>query len=158
MIQHPETTMPEDQLKSAYADLLLTLARDEPEALERAAQTLAGDATRFAAALPDGSLGAQLARTYLAFTGNHAAAAPAEGMQVFTFSYPSHVVFDVTGAGGVRAARRLARRSIAAMLESDEPVAGIDGVLPAQPEISNVVVWLGSPSADKDVLELEAIG
>ena len=55
MIQHPETTLPEDQLRNGYADLLLALARDEPEALARAAETLAGDAARHAAALPGGS-------------------------------------------------------------------------------------------------------
>ncbi|HEU4454973.1 MAG TPA: hypothetical protein VFR81_18055 [Longimicrobium sp.] len=161
MIQHPETTMPEDRLKSAYADLLLTLARDEPEALERAAQTLAGDAARHVAALPDGSPGAQLARAYLAFAGNQPTTVPAEGMQVFSFMYPAHIAFEVVGAGGPqvarRIARRIARRSLAAMLESEEPVAGIDGPLPAQPAISNVVVWLGSPAADKDVLVLEGI-
>jgi hypothetical protein len=43
------------------------------------------------------------------------------------------------------------------MLESDDPVAGIDGPLPTDPTIANVVVWLGSPSADKDVLDLEGI-
>ena len=157
MIQHPEKILPEDRLQSAYADLLLTLARDEPEALERAARTLAGDAARRAAALPDGDPGAQLARAYLAFTGNPAASVPAEGMQVFTFTYPAHVVFEVIGAGGPNAARRLARRSLAAMLESDEPIAGIAGPLPAEPTISNVAVWGGSPSADRDVLELEGI-
>jgi len=157
MIQHPETTMPEDRLKNAYADLLLTLARDEPEALVRAAQTLAGDATRFAAALPDGSPGAQLARAYLAFTGNQPTTVPAEGMHVFSFMYPAHIAFEVVGAGGPEAARRIARRTIAAMGKSEDPVAGIDGPLPAQPAISNVVVWLGSPSADKDVLVLEGI-
>lgn len=157
MIQHPETTMPEDRLKSAYADLLLTLARDEPEALERAAQTLAGDAARHAAAPPDGSPGAQLGRAYLAFAGNQAATVPAEGMQVFSFRYPAHIAFEVVGAGGPAAARRIARRSIAAMVESEDPVAGIDGPLPTQPAISNVVVWLGSPAADKDVLELEGV-
>jgi hypothetical protein len=104
MIQHPETTMPEDRLRNAYADLLLTLARDEPEALERAARTLAGDAARHVAALPDGSPGAQLARAYLAFTGNQAPTAPGEGMQVFTFTYPAHVVFQIIGAGGPKAA------------------------------------------------------
>ena len=157
MIQHPETTMPEDRLQSAYADLLLTLARDEPEALERAAQTLAGDAARHVAALSDGSPGAQLARAYLAFAGNQAATAPAEGMQVFSFMYPAHIAFEVVGAGGPQVARRIARRSLAAMVESEDPVAGIDGPLPAQPAISNVVVWLGSPGADKDVLVLEGI-
>lgn len=156
MIQHPETTMPEDRLRNAYADLLLTLARDEPEALERAAQTLAGDATRFAAALPDGSPGAQLARAYLAFTGNQPTTVPAEGMHVFSFMHPAHIAFEV-GAGSPEAARRIARRSLAAMRESEDPVAGIGGPLPAQPAISNVVVWLGSPSADKDVLVLEGI-
>ena len=157
MIQHPETSMPEDRLKNAYADLLLTLARDEPEALERAAQTLAGDAARFAAALPDGSPGAQLARAYLAFAGNQPATVPAEGMHVFSFMYPAHIAFEVVGAGSPEAARRIARRSLAAMRESEDPVAGIDGPLPAQPAISNVVVWLGSPAADKDVLVLEGI-
>lgn len=157
MIQHPETTMPEDRLRNAYADLLLTLARDEPDALERAARTLAGDAARFAAALPDGSPGAQLARAYLAFTGNQPATEPGEGMQVFSFMYPAHIAFEVVGAGGPEVARRIARRSLAAMRESEDPIGGIDGPLPAQPAISNVVVWLGSPSADKDVLVLEGI-
>jgi hypothetical protein len=158
MIQHPETTMlPEDRLRNACADLLLTLARDEPEALERASQTLAGDAARHVVALPDGSPGAQLARAYLAFAGNQAATVPAEGMQVFTFTYPAHVVFQIIGAGGPKAARRVARRSLGAMLESDEPVAGINGPLPGEPAISNVFVWLGSPSGDADVLELEGI-
>lgn len=157
MIEHPESTMPEERLRNAYADLLLTLAGDEPEALERAARTLAGDAARFPAALPEGSPGAQLALAYLAFTGNQPAAPPAEGTQVFTFTYPAHVVFEVIGAGGPRAARRLARRSLAAMLESDEPIAGIAGPLPSEPTISNAVVWLGSPSDEDDVLELEGI-
>lgn len=157
MIQHPETTLPADRLQSAYADLLLTLARDEPEALERVAQTLAGDAARHAAALADGSPGARLARAYLAFTGNPAATEPAEGTQVFTLTYPAHMVFEVVCAGGPKAAQRLARRSLAALLASDDPVAGIDGPLPAEPTITNVVVWPGSPSADKDVLELEGI-
>lgn len=157
MIQHPETTLPEDQLQNAYADLLLTLARDEPEALERAAQTLAGAAARHIAALPDGSPGAQLARAYLAFTGIQAATVPSAGMRVFTFTYPAHVVFQIIGAGGPKAARRVARRSLGAMLESDEPVAGINGPLPGEPAISNVSVWLGSPSGDGDVLELEGI-
>jgi hypothetical protein len=157
MIKHPESTIPEDRVQSAYADLVLTLARDEPEALARAAETLAGDAARPLGTLPDGSPGAQLARAYLAFTGNPAAAVPAEGMQVFTFTYPAHVVFQVVGAGGPKAARRVARRSLGAMLESDEPVAGINGPLPGEPAISNVFVWLGSPSGDADVLELEGI-
>lgn len=157
MIQHPETTMPEDRLRNAYADLLLTLARDESEALARAAQTLAGDAARHAPALPDGSPGAQLAHAYLAFAGNPATTVPAEGMQVFTFSYPAHVVFEVIGAGGPKAARRIARRSLGAMLESDEPVTAMHGPLPTEPAIWNVSVWIGSPAGDTDVLELEGI-
>jgi hypothetical protein len=157
MIQHPETTMPEDRLRNAYADLLLTLARDESEALERAAQTLAGDAARHAAALPDGSPGAQLARAYLAFTDNRPAAVHAEETKVFTFSYPAHVVFQVVGAGSPRAARRIARRSVGAMLESDEPLAGMDGPHPTDPGMSNVTVWLGSPAGEHDVLDLEGI-
>lgn len=157
MIQHPETTVPEDRLRTAYAELLLTLARDEPEALERAAQTLAGDAARLAVALRDGSPGAQLARAYLAFTDNLAAVVHAEGAQVFTFSYPAHIVFQVVGAGSPRAARRIARRSVGAMLESDEPLAGMNGPHPTEPAMSNVTVWLGSPEGEHDVLDLEGI-
>ena len=157
MIQHPESTIPEDRRQSACADLLLALARDEPEALERAAATLAGDAARHTPALPGGSPGALLAHAYLGFAGHQVATVTAEGMQVFTFTYPAHVVFQVVGAGGPKAARRVARRSLGAMLESDEPVAGINGPLPGEPAISNVFVWLGSPSGDADVLELEGI-
>lgn len=157
MIQHPETTLPEDQLRNGYADLLLALARDEPEALARAAETLAGDAARHAAALPGGSPGAQLARAYLAFTGYQPAPVPGEGPQAFGFRYPAHIAFEVIGAGDTAAAQRIARRAIAALRGSDEPVAGIRGPLPAEPALANVVVWLGSP-AGEDVLELEEIG
>jgi hypothetical protein len=156
MIQHPETTLPEDRLRNAYADLLLALARDEPEALARAAETLAGDAARHPAALPDGSPGAQLARAYLAFAGNPPASVPAEG-QVFGFRYPAHIAFEVIGAGGPAAAQRVARRAIAALQVSDDPIAGIQGPLPAEPALMNVVVWLGSPVGE-DVLHLEEIG
>lgn len=151
---HPQKEHPQ----SAYAALLLTLARDEPEALARAAQTLDGDTANHLGVLLENSTGAQLARAYLAFTGKPAQTLLEEGMQRFTFSYPAHVVFEVVSAGGAGAARRVARRSVAAMLESDEPVVGIEGPLPTEPAISNVVVWLGSPSADNDVLELEGIG
>lgn len=158
MINHPESSIPEDRVQSAYADLVLTLARDEPEALARAAETLTGDASRpLGTTVPDGGPAARLAHAYLAFTGNAAAVTHTEGVQVFTFTYPAHVVFQVVGAGSPKAARRVARRSLGAMLDSDEPVAGIDGPLPGEAAISNVYVWLGSPSGESDVLELEGI-
>jgi len=156
MIKHPDTTLPETQLRTAYADLLAALARDEPEALLRAAQTLEADPARQAAALPDGSPAARLARAWLGFTGNQPPTAHGEG-SVFSFSYPAHVVFEVVGAGGVAAARRLARQGIAALLASDTPLAGIDGPFPGEPSIRNVVAWLGSVSQDGDVLDLELV-
>lgn len=157
MIKHPKTTIPENQLQGACAALLLTLARDEPEALRRAAETLKGHSAVPAAAESDSPPAVQLARAYLAFTGNGGVPVPAADRQVFTFSHPAHVVFDVIGAGSVVAARRIARRSLAAIMESDDPVAGIDGPLPAEPAVSNVVVWLGSISQAEDALELEMV-
>jgi hypothetical protein len=153
MIQHPESTLHEDQVGAAYRDLLITLARDEPEALERVARTLAGGAAPQALVV---SPGAQLAGSYLGFVGNHANLEAPEGSQVFTFIYPAHVAFQVVG-GEERAARRLTRRSIAAMLESDLPIAAISGPLPTEPTIANVDVWLGSTTGEKDELTLEQV-
>ncbi|HEX8695773.1 MAG TPA: hypothetical protein VF746_25380 [Longimicrobium sp.] len=158
MITHPDSTLPEDALRGAYADLLFTLAREEPEALRRAADLMEADAVDHSGALPDGSSGARLARTWLVFTGDRPTSAAPEDARVFTFSYPAHLIFQVTSARGVAAARRLARRGITALIASEAPVGAIEGPLPASPGLSSLVVWPGSGDDDeRDVLELEVI-
>ena len=156
MLTHPDSTLPEETLRSSYANLLDTLAREEPEALRRAAALMDAEAARHAATLPEGSPGARLARTWLALAGDISPTAAPERARVFTFSYPAHVIFQVA-AGSVPAARRLARRGVAELLASDAPLGALAGPLPASPSLSNTVVWLGSVGEEKDVLELELV-
>lgn len=156
MIRHPNASLPEEDLHGAYADLLALLAHDEPEALDRAARTLDAGWARHAGALTGGSPAARLARTWLAFTGKHQpAAAPGEGRS-FQFTHPAHVAFQVAGAASPEAAQRIAARAVAALAASDIPIGAIDGPLPAEPSIANVVVWIGSVTGVGDLLELES--
>lgn len=143
MLTHPDSTLPDETLRSSYAELLRTLAREEPEALRRAAPLMDADAAR-------------LAHTWLAFTGDLPRRAAPERPRLFTFSYPAHVIFQVAAAS-VPAARRLARRGVAELLATDTPLGALAGPLPASPSLSNTAVWLGSVGEEKDVLELELV-
>lgn len=152
---HPDTSLPPDVLAGAYADLVAAIARHEPEALRRAAAAMDDDAHALPGAFPDGSPGARLARGWLAFTGNHEPATPSAGAEVYTFSYPAHVVFEMLGTAGAAAARRRAARAIGALLGTDVPLGGVAGALPADPSILNLTVWAGSVSQAGDRLDLE---
>lgn len=149
MITHPESIIPADQRAAAYARLLETLAKDEPEALRRAAVTLDQNPT---ADGREADPAARLASAWLVFAGEEAPAR--DETRGFTFTYPAHVTFSVS-AGSAPAAKRIARSSISALLGSDQPVGAIHGPYPDTPALHDMVLWLGSPSERNDVLELE---
>lgn len=146
----PHTTIPEGDREAAYAALLKALARDEPEALRRAAATI--DAQAAQRVRVAGAPAASLARAWLASAGNQDPTTP----QLFTFTYPAHVYFEIVASGGPDVARRLATRAIRHLLGQDEPLGGVNGPLPAEPSLSNVAVWVGSTGTRTgDALELE---
>jgi hypothetical protein len=149
-MHHPNETVPADLLPAAYADLLATLARDEPDALRRAAATVqeeVGDWEESTARL--------LARAWLAFAGN-AEQITSPHADVFHFTFPAHIAFEVVVlAGGVAVAKRVARRALAKLDASDNPLGGVEGPLPGAPSLLNVTVWAGSKRRKDDHLELE---
>lgn len=149
MITHPDSSISADQLAAAYARVLQTIAADDPEALRRAAITL--DQNPMLAGR-EVDPAARLASAWLVFAGE--ATPSREETRGFTFTYPAHVVFSVS-AGSVQAAKRIARAAINALLGSDQPVGGIQGAYPGTPAVHDMVLWLGSPTERKDVLELE---
>jgi hypothetical protein len=150
----PNRTIPEGDLDAAYTDLLKALARYERDALRRAAAALEGEPSTSAA--EGGNFAAKLARAWLAFTGNQEPATPPDGSQLFTFTYPAHLYFEIVSSGGAAVARRLARRAMGLLLGMDEPLGGVDGPLPAEPSLLNLTVWVGSNGKrPSDRLELE---
>lgn len=163
-MQHPSKTLSADVLPSAYDDLLTALARDEPDALRRAAATVQDQVGTAEQASP----ASQLARAWLAFAGDVDPTLPPDGT-VFHFTFPAQIAFSVVAHGGVAAANRVARRALAALDASDAPLGGVDGPLPGAPSLLNVTVWAGSsrrkswwpnwvrrwmPAADRLELEL----
>lgn len=151
-MQHPNYTVSADVLLSVYADLLATLARDEPDALRRAAATVQDQVGTGQQATSPAS---QLSRAWLAFAGNAEPTASPDA-EVFHFTFPAHLAFEVVVlGGGAAAAQRVARRALAALDASDAPLGGVDGPLPAAPSLLNVSVWAGSTRRKGDRLELE---
>lgn len=146
MLTHPRDSIPADKLQEATHALLHTLAQDEPEALLRAAQTLQSGGHPAETPSP----AAVLAESYLALTGN-AARGGAEAAQTYEFNHGGHVHFEVR-AGSRRAANRIARAAVAALLDSDAPLGALPGPFPGHPQLRNVTFWLGYSD---DELELE---
>ena len=145
MLTHPRDSIPGDKLHEATHALLHTLAQDEPEALLRAAQTLQSGGHPAGTPSP----ATVLAESYLALAGN--AAHGAEAAQTYEFNHGGHIHFEVR-AGSRRAANRVARTAVAALLDSDAPLGALPGPFPGYPQLRNVTFWLGYSDDD---LELE---
>lgn len=145
--QHPDLSLPADQLAVGYAEVLRRLADNEPEALEHALKTVIEAAP---ADLPGESTTITIARAWMpAATGSRT-------VRRYGFSYPAHVALDITNATSPEEATQIARASIEKLLSTNEALATVDGPLPDAPHIRTLVVWLGSSEgADTDVLELE---
>jgi hypothetical protein len=145
--QHPDLSVPADQLAIGYAEVLRRLADNEPEALERALKTVIESAP---ADLPGESTTITIARAWMP------SAPPSRKGRRYGFSYPAHVAFDITEATSPDEATQIARASIQTLLSTNEALATVDGSHPDAPQIRTLVVWLGSSDgADADVLELE---
>jgi hypothetical protein len=149
MLRNPREEIPPDRVGEALDALLRTLAQDEPEALARAIQTLAG--TEGDTAGP--SVGETLGKAYLACAGNGTPAV--QDPRRHRFAYPAYVQF-VVDAGSVRAAKRIARTGIAALLESAAPLGALPGPFPDQRELRDVTLWLEDGDVG-DLLELESV-
>lgn len=157
MLTHPDSILPDTELRIAYTDLLAILARDEPDALARAMTTVESGLELPRSAHADVSPAGSLARAWLGFAGHPAPSGPGEA-EVYTFTYPAHVVFDIRCAGGPGTAKLLARRCMVNLTESDSPFGAFAGPFPADRRMENVVVWLGSRTQKDDVPELELTG
>lgn len=130
--------------------LLLTLARDEPEALIRAMRTLEGASGPGGAENP----AAVLTKEYLALAGT-ATTLDAADRRLHRFSYSGYLLFAVR-AGSRRAAKRIARERIAALLASEAPVGAMAGPYPGHEALLDVTFWLAEPE-EGGLLELESI-
>ena len=156
MIEHPNTVLPPEGRAGAYEALVAALAGYEPEALARAAAAIEDEARDAARPSEEPPAAATLARAWMAFSGHVVSAVAPEGARVYTFAFPATVGFDMVGTAGERAARRRARRAVAALIELDRPLCAVQGPLPAEPSILNLEIWLGTEN-DSDEVTIEHV-
>lgn len=150
MPRHPRDSIPKEQIRPAMEALLLTLARDEPESLLRAIQTLESAN----ASTPGTNAAAVLAKEYLTLAGVSTSVAPAN-QRLFRFSYSGYVLFAVT-AGSRRAAKRIAREHITALLATESPVGAVAGPYTGHEVLLDLTFWLAD-DGEGGQLELESV-
>lgn len=150
MPRHPRDSIPAEQVQPAMEALLLTLARDEPEALIRATQAVEGAGCRGGAVHP----AALLANEYLALAGTAQTTDTAD-RRLYRFSYSGYLLFAVS-AGSRRAANRIARQQIAALLATEAPVGAIAGAYPGHEALVDLAFWLAE-DAEGGLLELVSV-
>lgn len=157
-IQHPDARVPADLLHEAYVGVLSAIARHEPDALERVVRAISDEGSNLPGERARGTA-ALLAREWLVFAGNHARAVVEPPEQVFLFTFPATMTFEMVGSGTPESARRRALRAVRALVAEDEPLGAISGPHPAHPAMLNLTVWAGSSEGDaEDRLRLELAG
>lgn len=155
-IKHPDTSVPTDVLHAAYVAVLAVIARYEPEALLRVARVLSDDGSLLSSRPPAGTA-AELARAWLAFTGQGADVVASPPERVFGFAFPATMTFEVVGRGTPKSVARRAMRALRALQAEDVPLGAVAGSHPTSPELLNVTIWAGSflkTGDDRLVLEL----
>jgi hypothetical protein len=101
-------------------------------------------------------LEAQLARSWLVFTGHGEHVDSAPPVRVFSFAYPATMTFDILGTGTPKSVGRRALRALRAIEAEDVPLGAIAGPHPTHPALVNVHVWVGTYDGDSaDRLRLE---
>src|SRR5215218_3131450 len=155
LLQHPDTNVATDVLHAAYVALVAAIAHHEPDALKHVAQILGDEG--HVASLP--GPGAELARSWLVFTGRGEEAKASATERMFGFAFPATMTFDLVGTGTPKSVARRAMRVLRAMQSEDVPLGAMTGPHPAHPDLLNVTVWAGSfltGAKDRLVLELAA--